>query len=286
MKPMKVVFILGSGHCGATLLDLILDSHSQMCGIGEFHSGRATSICSCGKPASECAIWRNALGPLPWKEQGIFKSKADLLFDRGQYRMTRGEHVPVDPQAFIASNLEVFKKVLAGRGKSIIVDSSKEVERTELLSISPEIEPIMIHVVRDGHGSTWTYINKYKKVFPYFYMWAFSNLKVEVLRRRFKRIAGGRGKFIYLRLPDLVRDPSGVVSRLCDEIGVPFEPSMLLFDEHPHHQIEGNRTRFAKGHTIYPDSWRKEMPAGLRVFWTLCFGWLNVYYMRLKRSFS
>jgi len=64
MERVKTVFILGSGHCGATLLDLLLDSHSQMCGIGEFHAGRATSICTCGKPAPECEVWKAVMGPL------------------------------------------------------------------------------------------------------------------------------------------------------------------------------------------------------------------------------
>lgn len=268
------------------MLDLILDSHSQMCGIGEFHSGRPASICSCGKPAGECAVWQGVLGPQPWRDFGIYKPKLSYVFGRGPYRTAHGAHTPVDSEEFIAYNLGVMRRVLAERGKSIIVDSSKEVERTELLSTSPEIEPIIVHLVRDGHGSTWTYINKYKRLFPFFCMWALSNLKIEVLRLRFKRVAQGRGKFIYIYFPDLLRDPAAVIRRLCDEIGISYEPSMLIYDEPTHHQIEGNKTRFAKGHTIYPDRWRQDMPVFLRICWTACFGWLNVYYKKLRASFA
>jgi hypothetical protein len=284
MESIPVIFILGSGHCGATLLDMLLDSHSKMCGIGELHAGRATSICTCGKSASECMIWQHALGPLPWKEQGIFKSKTDYLFDRGIYRCAKGRPVPIDDAQFIAMNLQMFRTLLSDRGKSIIVDSSKEVERAELLSSSPEIKPIIIHLVRDGRSATWTYISKYKKLMPYFYMWTLSNLKIEILRRRFKRLSGERGKFIYLRFSDLINDTEKTLRWLCDEIDVTFEPRILLFDEQEHHQIEGNGTRFVPGHTIYPDKKWQEMPAGMRAMWTLCFGWLNCYYKYLKKS--
>jgi hypothetical protein len=284
MQPIPVVFILGSGHCGATLLDMLLDSHSQMCGIGELHAGRASSICTCGKPAPECVIWQHALGPLPWNEQGIFKSKLNYLFDRGIYRCAKGAPTPIDEADFISINMKMFHALLSDRQKSIIVDSSKEVERAELLSRSPEIRPVIIHLVRDGRGATWTYINKYKKLMPYFYMWTFSNLKIEILRRRFNKRSNGQGKFIYLRFADLINDTEKTLRWLCDEIGVPYEPQMLVFDEQEHHQIEGNGTRFVPGHIIYPDKKWQEMPRGLRAVWTLSFGILNLYYKRIKKS--
>ena len=34
---MKVAFILGTGHCGSTLLDLILGSHSKLFSLGEVY---------------------------------------------------------------------------------------------------------------------------------------------------------------------------------------------------------------------------------------------------------
>ena len=37
---IRTIFILGSGYCGSTLLDLILDSHSKIVGIEEFEDFR------------------------------------------------------------------------------------------------------------------------------------------------------------------------------------------------------------------------------------------------------
>ena len=36
MHQRAVVFVLGSGHCGSTLLDLILGSHSEAFSLAEF----------------------------------------------------------------------------------------------------------------------------------------------------------------------------------------------------------------------------------------------------------
>ncbi len=280
---MKVVFILGTGHCGATLLNVLFDSHSQVFGVGELHAARAGSICTCGKPASECHVWQNALGPLPWTEQVMFKRKLDFLFDRGAYRFVQAPD-GIDAEKYIADNVDIFRKLLSGSKKSVIVDASKEPERAELLSASPDIEPIVIHLVRDGRGVTWAYIRKYTNIFPHFYLWALSNLKIEIFRHRFARKFGGRGKFIYLRFADLANDTEHTLRFLCDEIGIPYEPGMLLFDEHEHHQVEGNRMRFVRGHTIHKDVGGANMPYPLRAFWTTCFGLLNVYYTRIRKT--
>src|SRR5690606_37199165 len=59
----KVVFILGTGHCGSTLLDLILGSHSKMFSLGEVYR-----VVSSNPPApvcdicdGDCAFWKHEL---------------------------------------------------------------------------------------------------------------------------------------------------------------------------------------------------------------------------------
>ena len=56
---MKVIYILGSGHCGTTLLDLILDSHDKIVGLGQCEKIGIKQICACGKGFSECSFWRS-----------------------------------------------------------------------------------------------------------------------------------------------------------------------------------------------------------------------------------
>jgi hypothetical protein len=44
----------------------------------------------------------------------------------------------------------------------------------------------------------------------------------------------------HVRYEELTTDPAGTVRRLCDFLGLPFEPAMLEYWAHEHHPIAGN----------------------------------------------
>lgn len=60
----QIVHIIGSGHSGSTLLDMMLGGHSQVSSLGEAHSlyfllrnHTEGYRCTCGKHVSQCAFW-------------------------------------------------------------------------------------------------------------------------------------------------------------------------------------------------------------------------------------
>lgn len=61
-KKIPVVMVVGQGHSGSTLLDLIMDTHSQVVGVGELshYSKHLNSgvLCSCGKQIKDCKFWQ------------------------------------------------------------------------------------------------------------------------------------------------------------------------------------------------------------------------------------
>lgn len=77
MQTKKLILILGLGHSGTTILDMILGCSPQIVGLGEalrtldndldkwkdtaWEKIRSSRLdeqsCSCGRPASECQIW-------------------------------------------------------------------------------------------------------------------------------------------------------------------------------------------------------------------------------------
>ena len=71
MSARTVVFIMGAGHCGSTLLDLMLGSHPESFSLGELHrlhglldrdKGSPPQLCSmCDGP---CVYW-NGRASLP-----------------------------------------------------------------------------------------------------------------------------------------------------------------------------------------------------------------------------
>jgi len=270
---MKAVFILGSGHSGSTLLDLLLDGHSKIAGIGELERARPESVCTCGRSVLVCRIWHDVFGPPPWPRREVYRTKLSFLFDRGPF-LSASTRKPVDAKEFVSSTVRIYRTVLEREGKEIIVDSSAQVDYADALSRSPDIEPVFIHLIRDGRGVTWSYIRKYKKLFPFLFLWFTANVKAELFLRR------ARGKHIRMRYEDLVRDPQTELKRVCAMLGVPLEPQMLAFRQNEHHQIEGNRMRFGTDAIRSDEKWRTDMPRSLRILFTTLFGWMNNYYRR------
>ena len=149
----------------------------------------------------------------------------------------------------------------------------------EVLSQSRVIEPIALHLARDGRAVTWSYVRKYKANPAYFMIWARKNLKIEVLRARL----GKQLPFLFMRYEDLVDDPERNLRRVCDVLDVEYESRMLNFREGEHHQIGGNRMRLETGAAIRVDNaWKTDMPRSQRLLFDACFGLLNAYYARRR----
>jgi len=270
---MKVVFILGSGHCGSTLLDLLLDSHSKIVGVGEIATLTPNSLCACGQVAHECNFWNNIIN---WKGDysfKIYRSKLNFLLSRNIFVSPQRPHKKISLNDYIKKSEKVFAQILVNTGTRVIVDSSKNVNRAELLSKSKNIEPIFIHLVRDGRAVVWSYMKKYNKFLPFAWKWAAENLKIEVLKRR------NQAKYIYINYSDLCRNPEKVLKRILNVLELKFEPQMLDFRKNKHHQIGGNRMKFSGSSQIKEDKeWRKKMPFSKRFIFNILFGWLNFYY--------
>lgn len=111
--PKQIVHIIGSGHSGSTLLDMILGGHSLISSLGEasflhynVREHKKLDVCTCGRHVLECPFWssveeaaeqqlhtsvRPALASLELADSRLFAMRdAD-----GRFRKRRpGEHNP------------------------------------------------------------------------------------------------------------------------------------------------------------------------------------------------
>jgi hypothetical protein len=60
-----LIYITGCGHSGSTLLDMLLNGHSQVSALGEVHRLHLYAMdviddptCTCGQPFDHCPFWR------------------------------------------------------------------------------------------------------------------------------------------------------------------------------------------------------------------------------------
>lgn len=254
-QKIPVIFVLGSGHCGSTLLDMLLGSHSKIFGAGELKElGREQeTICTCGRKVEKCPFWLSVM------------EETKIEFSRSN-----------NP---VAAQEQLYKNIARVSGAYSIVDSSKLPERAMFLDQSKIIQPILLHLVRDGRAVVWSYYRKYKRLFPFMWHWFILNIKIELLKMR----TGLPSLFIWYG--DLVASPQRELTRILDRINLSFEPAMLNFRAHEHHQVEGNRMRFGESGEIKEDNdWKGRMPIWQRTVFNFLFGWLNVYYRRKSRN--
>lgn len=293
---IPVVFILSAGHSGSTLLDLLLSAHPDMVGLGEAEKVGAKVVppipehhCSCGKLFADCPFWREFVtrednqAYFKQRVRHINQTKLDYFLGKKKYHFIKHEHGRVTPEEYIQNTEALYRYALQKSEAKVVVDSSKRPYRPQaLVQYGAGVEPYLIHLVRDGRGVLWSFLKKYRKEYPdeeAFWIrhaiseWFMGNLKVELLRRRLKVRTR---RILY---SDLVRDPEGVVKRICADLGLDPEKWNPSFRDVPHHLLAGNLPTIASTEGIVSDeSWKRDLPAGPRLRFNLMAGWLNAYY--------
>lgn len=242
--PIKLLYILGSGHSGSTLSDLILGSHSQIESGGEINAFQSyfgqnsdrpkeKRICTCEVHVEDCEYW------------GRVRQELNLL----------GGNVDLDIQAenqkeFEENNYRLMKAMLTVSAKEIFCDSSKQYSRLKKFLKSNLFEVTILHLVRDGRAVAYSRqkkaarkADKLDRVGDYkdlYYeglnSWKRTNAKIHA---KF----GHRDRYHRLRYEDLVDNPEKVFIDLLGKLNLEFESDQLQFWSQTHHNLSGNRMR-------------------------------------------
>lgn len=176
-RPPKVLFILGKGRSGSTLLDVTLGAVEGFFSLGEVwwawgdQSQLDRKQCGCGRWVGECPIWQPALelsreiwaqdyGPPPslsevagWHRQVARWSRLPRAF------LLR----PQTLESWRAMNAWArYSGVLYGAlarvtGARVLVDSSKWMGNPGPLGLVPGIDSRVLHLVRDPRAVAFSW---------------------------------------------------------------------------------------------------------------------------------
>lgn len=237
----KVIFILGIGRSGSTMLDLMLGSHSQGFSLGEIsklpqlyrRQPTLATFCPTGtfwpdhfseddaKQLAQSFSGRRLHGAIPLKLERRFR---ELI----------GQDAIFRPYTLLMERIH----------KSLLVDSSKYPSWVDRQLKSREfqqgtLQAYVIHTVRDGRAV----LNSYLRAYP--------DKTVEGISRRWLKNLEACER-IYANLPEdrrlrvqyeaLATDPDKIMREVCSFLQVPFEPDMLEYWKHDHHYIAGSRS--------------------------------------------
>lgn len=227
----KVVFITGTGHCGSTLLDLLLSSHSNIFGLGELWNLAIDPGYLRGeKPLSNIFGFEDQF----WtsdrinKMSGFFKQPGLLR------KVGIRAGLSFDPRT------DLYKFLFTASNHKILVDSSKNTnwikKSIRALENQKDIDLYLIYLLRDGRAVINSYFRKYpeRTLEGIAKKWVNRISKIDHLYADISRPK------IKIRYEHLAEEPEQTLKNLCLFLDIPFEKSMLQFWLHEHHHIGGN----------------------------------------------
>lgn len=293
MPGSQIVHVIGSGHSGSTLLDMLLGGHSQISSLGEalflhfnLRGSREFDVCTCGQHVRMCPFWtrveETAREVLPTAERPALTSLrlADermgvMIDERGrfQYPMPHFIRSRVN-EAVLVLGSRFVQRVLSHL--SVAVRRHREIGRDMLM---------LYELVRRAHG-TPIIVDSTKNpgTFKNIYMQADVPMKlilmvrdgravcrsrmrrdrismrdaariwrIEHLRRQVAQFTIPNDRVFTVRYEDLASRPEATLRRICDYLEVNYECGMLDF-RHDRHNVGGNPMRFRRSdHRIVID---------------------------------
>jgi hypothetical protein len=243
-----VIYIVGLGHSGSTLLDLLLGAHSRIVGVGEL-----IALSSAGKPGRhEQVLDRRCDCGAPTKLACQFWDAVDRRLQSAGATSLRTIDLDIcDPGAFRTVNAAIFDAIAGVSGRSWIVDSSKRISRYQrLVEAGFNVRPI--HIVRAPCGVVASHVRKGRN-------WWSHCLTYSGHAFRAPRVLADR-EHLRIHYEDLATRPEEVVRGAMEWLGLDFEPGQLRFHQTPHHLLAGNHMRHAGDESIRLDErWKREL---------------------------
>jgi hypothetical protein len=284
----NLVYIMGHGYSGSTLLTFLLGSHPQIATIGELGiaplAKNGTSpedfLCSCRTPIRSCGFWQRVAREMKERGYAFDVWDADLEFrapgggisdvllravQRGPLlESARSIGLAVVPPARhrladLLSRIEALAEITSGiKGCNTFLDSSKRPERAVYMRRIKSFDMKVIHLVRDGRAVSWSSM-KNLGIGPEAAAdsWLADNHGAEKARRYFSK-----DRWMTLRHEDVCADPRGTLAKVYGFIGVPAKNGVHDFRAYEHHII-GNRMRLSSTSEIRLDeSWKTALAPG------------------------
>ncbi len=292
---LKVLYVIGYGRSGSTILGNILGELEEAVHVGELRSlwglgllGRR--VCGCGLPIRSCEFWSRVLkagfgeqgagGVDPREARRLQREVVRLRTTRSLLRLggdlTRAS---ADLRAYAAIAERTYRGIAEAAGATLIVDTSKHVPDAAVLTLLPGIDSAFVHLVRDPRGVAYSWQRVLRSpgegvreqmprhgAFTSGRSWLLTNLGAQSVRR-----AVGPGRSIVIRYEDFAANPRTTCERILRVIGRPASGLPFVGDDTValggNHTAGGNPARLVDGTTTIKldEEWRSKQAVGARV---------------------
>jgi hypothetical protein len=231
----RIVFVVGLGRSGSTLLGRLLHNHKSVVDVGELlrldlKVDEPGALCACGIPLSECPDWKDLMEGIPGKVQRNYRKWTPDLLNR----------------------------VRENSGADVLVDVSKtRAYRLAKRWQNPEVGFILL--LRDPRGILRSHVAAGKSV----------DDKLKLHRKWMKRYhafakkKANRCHLMYYE--DLASNPETSMRKVCDFIGIDFQPKIVVPNTENLHMPVYSTSDYLKGtgELRLDERWRTEMDSGV-----------------------
>ncbi|WP_199043477.1 sulfotransferase [Glycomyces salinus] len=266
---MRVVYVLGRGRSGSTLIGQVLGALDGWFSAGEIRVLwdpvlTHDSPCACGEPVRQCPIWSRVLDRLEdmdreqvvrWQHEVVRESRLPWLLRGGDWPALDG---------YRNAMARVYAAIAEVTGCRTIVDTSKRPSYAMAVRGLPGADPYFVHLVRDPRACAYSwrtrrYIGaagdpvRTPGTVDATLRWDLLNLGAEAVLH-----SAGPDRALRLRYEDFAAAPREAVDAVTALVGEP-PPDSAFLDERTvrvpeRHEIAGNPSRRATGPvTVRPD---------------------------------
>lgn len=270
-KKINLIYLLGAGRSGTTLLATLLNNHEDIETLGEMHQFieyiHENKDCSCGKTLKCCPTW-----DLPHKllDDDIKEAKNYCKKKEGHRNIPSLIFNKRKDEKYTSIQEQIFLSVSENRQNKWYLDSSKYISRYLLLNKSGIINMKGIYLVRDPRGVINSFSKKVqttKNPLSTILYYNLINLFGEVVTLCNKNI-------LKIKYEDLVKEPETILDEIFEHV---FEdnkrPSEIPeFSKMPH-IVGGNRIKSKKKIKLSIDKdWKTNIPRIKQIiYYYLCF---------------
>lgn len=256
-----ILYLLGAGRSGTTVLATVMNAHPNIHTAGELHQFYDHLLgdknCSCGKKLDTCVFW-----------QGIYKQYDEDSEVLRLWRETCEEkeaHRNI-PKYLISRTKEntynqiqskLFEAIQKQTGNDYILDSSKYIARYLLLKRNKNLHVRGIYVVRDVRGVIASFKKKVQSsrspISAIFYY-----LTVNIAGQLVCWLDKG---VVKVRYEDFMNDPEGILQQILKKIAPELKGPVTLPKEFEMpHIVGGNRMRSNKTIKLsFDEKWKREL---------------------------
>ena len=170
----KVLYIMGWGRSGSTVLSAILGQTNNFFYGGEIHyiweRGCIKNwLCGCNQPFNKCNLWHEIL-----REMNDGKDLIDPNVMHQQSLRVRTRHLflAMTPSArkrmktklqdYLDATEKLYNAIKTATGCNVIIDSSKIPAHAYVLDMIPSIDLFILQLVRDPRASAYSWSQRRK----------------------------------------------------------------------------------------------------------------------------